>query len=121
MRSEVRIELMMISGPRAIIRQSPANLSHSNPRASPESVAAGLANFGKQRLLTFEPERMDEAFGLMKPGAHVVNIARGGLVDQDALRRAHFAGGPKRARKSVSTISYSSAAKKSSSLMPFCS
>jgi phosphoglycerate dehydrogenase-like enzyme len=30
----------------------------------------------------------DEAFGFMKPGAHVVNIARGGLVDQDALARA---------------------------------
>jgi len=30
----------------------------------------------------------DETFALMKPGAHLVNIARGGLVDQDALRRA---------------------------------
>ncbi len=28
------------------------------------------------------------AFGAMKPGAHVVNIARGSLVDQEALRRA---------------------------------
>lgn len=34
----------------------------------------------------------DEAFGFMKPGAHVVNIARGGLVDQDALARAIDAG-----------------------------
>jgi phosphoglycerate dehydrogenase-like enzyme len=30
----------------------------------------------------------EETFGLMKPGVHVVNIARGGLVDQDALRSA---------------------------------
>ncbi len=30
----------------------------------------------------------DAAFGWVKPGAHLVNIARGGLVDQDALRRA---------------------------------
>jgi len=28
------------------------------------------------------------AFGLMKPGVHVVNIARGALIDQDALRAA---------------------------------
>lgn len=30
----------------------------------------------------------DEAFACLKPGAHLVNIARGGLVDQDALARA---------------------------------
>ena len=30
----------------------------------------------------------DAAFSAMKPGAHLVNIARGGLIDQDALRRA---------------------------------
>jgi phosphoglycerate dehydrogenase-like enzyme len=30
----------------------------------------------------------DAAFGWMKPGVHIVNIARGGLVDQDALKRA---------------------------------
>jgi phosphoglycerate dehydrogenase-like enzyme len=29
-----------------------------------------------------------ESFALMKPGVHLVNIARGGLVDQDALRVA---------------------------------
>ncbi len=30
----------------------------------------------------------DAAFALMKPGVHLVNIARGGLVDQDSLKRA---------------------------------
>ena len=34
----------------------------------------------------------DESFGFMKPGAHLVNIARGGLVDQEALHRALEAG-----------------------------
>jgi phosphoglycerate dehydrogenase-like enzyme len=30
----------------------------------------------------------DDAFGRVKPGVHLVNIARGSLVDQDALRTA---------------------------------
>jgi phosphoglycerate dehydrogenase-like enzyme len=34
----------------------------------------------------------DAAFSRMKPGVHLVNVARGGLVDQDALRRALEAG-----------------------------
>ena len=39
----------------------------------------------------------DETFGLMKPGVHVVNIARGGLIDQDALARALDSGQVERA------------------------
>ncbi len=31
----------------------------------PESVAAGFAHFGKQRLLRFDPESMEEAYGFM--------------------------------------------------------
>jgi phosphoglycerate dehydrogenase-like enzyme len=34
----------------------------------------------------------DRVFAWLKPGAHLVNIARGGIVDQDALRRALDAG-----------------------------
>lgn len=34
----------------------------------------------------------DETFALMKPGVHFVNVARGALVDHDALRRALDAG-----------------------------
>jgi phosphoglycerate dehydrogenase-like enzyme len=30
----------------------------------------------------------DETFALMKKGVHVVNVARGGLIDQEALSRA---------------------------------
>jgi phosphoglycerate dehydrogenase-like enzyme len=34
----------------------------------------------------------DESVALLRPGVHLVNIARGSLVDQDALRRALDAG-----------------------------
>lgn len=34
----------------------------------------------------------DELFAVMGPGAHLVNVARGPIVDQDALRRALDAG-----------------------------
>ena len=44
--------------------------------------------------LTSETEGMfdDDLFAAMKPGAHLVNIARGRIVNQDALRRALDAG-----------------------------
>jgi phosphoglycerate dehydrogenase-like enzyme len=45
-------------------------------------VIAAPATSATQHLLD------DDAFALMKPGVHLVNIARGSLVDQDALRRA---------------------------------
>jgi phosphoglycerate dehydrogenase-like enzyme len=34
----------------------------------------------------------DALFGAMKPGVHLVNVARGAIVDQEALRRALDAG-----------------------------
>jgi phosphoglycerate dehydrogenase-like enzyme len=45
-------------------------------------VIAAPATGATQHLLD------DDAFASMKPGVHLVNIARGSLVDQDALRRA---------------------------------
>jgi phosphoglycerate dehydrogenase-like enzyme len=45
-------------------------------------VLAAPATPRTQRLIDAD------AFALMKPGVHVVNIARGALVDQDALRDA---------------------------------
>lgn len=44
-----------------------------------------------------------ETIGLMKPGVHLVNIARGSLVDQDALREALDAGLVARASLDVAT------------------
>jgi phosphoglycerate dehydrogenase-like enzyme len=49
-------------------------------------VLAAPATAGTRHLLDAA------AFAAMKPGAHVVNIARGSLVDQEALRRALDAG-----------------------------
>lgn len=34
----------------------------------------------------------DDAFAKMKPGARVINVARGGVIDDDALVRALDAG-----------------------------
>jgi phosphoglycerate dehydrogenase-like enzyme len=44
----------------------------------------------------------DAAFGRVKPGVHVVNIARGALIEQDALRRALDDG--RVARASLDTV-----------------
>jgi phosphoglycerate dehydrogenase-like enzyme len=43
-----------------------------------------------------------ESLALMKPGVHLVNIARGGLIDQDALRTALDSG--HMARASLDTV-----------------
>ncbi|MFJ4656828.1 NAD(P)-dependent oxidoreductase [Nocardia sp. NPDC088792] len=43
-----------------------------------------------------------DAFRAMKPGVHVVNVARGGLIDHDALRTALDAGVVERASLDVS-------------------
>jgi phosphoglycerate dehydrogenase-like enzyme len=45
-------------------------------------VIAAPATSATQHLLD------DDAFARVKPGVHIVNIARGSLIDQDALRRA---------------------------------
>jgi phosphoglycerate dehydrogenase-like enzyme len=45
-------------------------------------VIAAPATNATQHLLD------DAAFAAVKPGMHIVNIARGALIDQDALRRA---------------------------------
>ena len=34
----------------------------------------------------------DEAFGKIKKGARIINVARGGVIDDDALARALDAG-----------------------------
>jgi phosphoglycerate dehydrogenase-like enzyme len=50
--------------------------------ASDHLVVAAPITGGTRYLLDAD------AFGLVRPGVHLVNIARGGLVDQDALRAA---------------------------------
>ena len=70
-----------------------------------------------------EPTRTDELLEWMRGEATEAwePDESAGPDDEDAALSAQGAGAPKRSRKSVSTISYSSAAMKSSSLMPFCS
>lgn len=55
--------------------------------ASPDHVVIAAPATAETRGL------FDDALcGAMKPGAHLVNVARGTIVDQDALRRALDAG-----------------------------
>lgn len=72
----------------------PAELSTVEIAPSLPQLLAEVDHLVVAAPLTAQTDRLlnDEAFAVIKPGVHLVNVARGRLVDTDALVRALAAG-----------------------------